>query len=107
MVPQVHRLARRANATKTLTFTNKDNEDLDVLYVDLKRDKDYAKLEHEYVQPAGVDANDKEDDPQDDLDYELDNDSDDDDSDDDGDNKDNEIEAEHDDGETLFVAQRG
>ena len=30
---------------KSLTFTNNDTEDLDVLYVDLERDEDNAELE--------------------------------------------------------------
>jgi hypothetical protein len=42
VVSQVHRLACRAKATKTLTFTNSENEDLDVMYVNLERDKDDA-----------------------------------------------------------------
>ena len=37
---QVHRLARRAKASKTLTFTNVDNVPLDELYADLSPDED-------------------------------------------------------------------
>ena len=79
VVSYVHHLARRAKAAKKLTFTNSDNEDLDVLYVDLKRDKDDAKLEQEDVQPAGVEDNDEKDNVQHDPDYEPNNNSDDDD----------------------------
>ena len=52
VVSQVHCLARRAKAAKKLTFTNSDNEDLDVLYVDLERDKDDIELELGDVQPT-------------------------------------------------------
>ena len=61
VVSQVHRLACRAKATKKLTFTNSDNEDLDVLHVDLERDEDTAKLEQEYVHPVGVNNNNEKD----------------------------------------------
>ena len=103
VVSQVHRLARRAKAAKKLTFTNSDNEDLDVLCVNLDRDEDNAKLEQEAVQPAGVDDNDKEGDLQDDPDYGPNNDSDNDDSDDDDGNEGNMIDAERDDDETPGV----
>ena len=99
VVSQVHRLARRAKAAKKLTFTNSDNEDLDVLYVDLERDEDDIELEHDDVQPAGVDDDDNEDDPQDDPDYDPNNDSGDDADDDDGD----EGNAKHHDEETPGV----
>jgi len=42
VVPQVHRLARRAKANKTLTFTNLAGDDLDALYTGLERDDDLA-----------------------------------------------------------------
>ena len=45
VVSQVHRLVRRAKATKKLTSTNSDNEDLDILYIDLNRDEDDVELE--------------------------------------------------------------
>ena len=61
----------RAKADKKLTFTNSDNVDLDILYVDLERDEDNVKLEQEDVRPAGVDDLDKEDDPQDDPDIQT------------------------------------
>jgi len=69
VVSQVHRLTRRANAVKNLTYTNNDNENLDILYVHLGRDEDDIELEHNNIQPAGVDDDDKEDDPQDDPYY--------------------------------------
>ena len=49
VVSQVHRLARSAKIAKKRTFTNSDNEDLNVLYVDLERDEDDVKLEHDDV----------------------------------------------------------
>ena len=63
VVSQVHHLAHRAKAARKLTFTNSDNEDLDVLYVDLERDEDDIELEHDDVQPAGVDDEDDDEDP--------------------------------------------
>merc|ERR1712086_273571 len=83
VVSQIHRLARRAKAAKKLTFTNNDNEDLDLLYADLERDEDDVELEHDDVQPAGVD--DEDDDDQEDPDYDPSNDSGDNADDDDGD----------------------
>ena len=103
VVSQIHRLARRAKAAKKLTFANSDNEDLDILYVDLERDKDNAKLEQDDVQPTGVDDDDEEDNPQDDPDYEPDYNSDNYDSYENDNNKDNVIEAECDDDETPGV----
>ena len=97
VVSQVHRLARRAKAAKNITFTNSDNVDLDVLYADLERDEDDVELEHDDVQPAGVD--DEDDDDQEDPDYDPNNDSGDDADDDDGD----EGNAEHHDEETPGV----
>merc|ERR1712085_105980 len=58
VVLQVHRLARRAKAAKNVTFANSDNVDLDVLYADLERKEDDVELEHDDVQPAGVDDED-------------------------------------------------
>ena len=52
-VSQLHRLARRAKATKTVTFTNNNGEDLDTLYDDLARDEDDLALDAE---TPGVDA---------------------------------------------------
>ena len=100
VVSQVHCLARRAKVTKKLTFTNSDNEDLDILYVNLERDEDDVDLEHNDVQPAGVNDDDKEDDPQDDPDYVSNNDSGDDDSHDGDGNEGNVTETEHNDDET-------
>ena len=62
VVSQVHCLAHRAKATKELTSINSDNKDLDVLYVNLERDKHDAELEQEDDQPAGVDEDNEEDD---------------------------------------------
>jgi hypothetical protein len=50
VVDQVHRLARRAKSKKTLTFTNAQNVDLDVLYADLLDDDD------DLPDAAGLDA---------------------------------------------------
>ncbi len=92
VVPQVHRLARRANAKKKLTFTNVDGEDLDILYADLPRDEDDLELPPaQTAQAAGVgtaadDYDSSEDsDDEDDSDYDPadDEDSEDDESDDD------------------------
>ena len=38
---------RRAKTNKQLTFTNTDNKDHDILYVNLARDKDDIELEHD------------------------------------------------------------
>ena len=65
VVPQVHRLARRAKANKTLTFTNATGDNLDTLYADLDRDEDDLVLDAEL---AGVDDDDGESDD-DDSDY--------------------------------------
>ena len=54
-VAQVHRLARRAKARKTITFTNNNGEDLDTLYDDLARDEDDLALDAE---TAGVNNDD-------------------------------------------------
>ncbi len=77
VVPQVHRLARRAKAKKKLTFTNVKGEDLGTLYADLPYNEDDLELT---AQPAEVghttnndsdDGEDKEaDSNEDDSDYE-------------------------------------
>ena len=73
-VNQVHRLARRANATKKLTFTDVNNEDLDLLYQDLDLDDDDEDELEQNAQPAGVD--DDDDDDHQDPDYNPEDDSD-------------------------------
>ena len=79
VVPQVHRLARRVKANKTLTFTNVDGDSLDTLYADLDRDEDDLVLDAEL---AGVDdANDESDNDDDDSVYTPDDDNDDEDND--------------------------
>ena len=62
VVPQVHRLARRAKANKIITFTNLAGEDLDALYSELDRDEDDLALDAEL---AGVDdeSDDEDEDP--------------------------------------------
>ena len=70
---------------KKLTFVNSDNKGLDILYTNLERDKDDVKLEHDDVQPTGVDNDDNDDDPQEDPDYDPNDNSGDDADDDDGD----------------------
>ncbi len=40
VIDQVHRLARRQNSNRTLTFTNCDNVPLGTLYADLEPDID-------------------------------------------------------------------
>ena len=99
VVSQFHSLMCRAKVAKRLTFTNSDNEDLDVLYVNLKCDKGDIELDHDDVQPVGVDDDDSNDDPQDDPDYDPNDDSGDDADDNDGD----EGNAEHHDEETPGV----
>ena len=49
VISQVHRLARRAKAKNTLTFTNTRDEDLGVLYTAIGQDEDdvYPTNEHE------------------------------------------------------------
>ena len=70
VIDQVHRLARRAKASRQLTFTNTAGEDLDTLYADLDRDEDDLPLD---VVNAGVTNDDDDDD--DDSDWNGDNDS--------------------------------
>ena len=57
VVDQVHRLARRAKAKANLTFTNLQNEDLDVLYADIPGidDDDEIAPENNADVLAGVD----------------------------------------------------
>ena len=62
VIDTVHRLARRANAKKTVTFTNADGVDLDVLYADLDRDEDDLPLAEA---TAGVVDNNIDDDDED------------------------------------------
>lgn len=93
VVPQVHHLAKRANAMKTITFTNSRYKDLDTLYANLPKDEDDLDLDGE---DAGVDhqcaeenhgEEEQADDEEEDEDYHPDRDSDDNSS-DDGDSSD-------------------
>ena len=61
-IDAVHRLARRANAKKKVTFTNAAGVDLDVLYADLDRDEDDLPLAEA---TAGVEDNNIDDDDED------------------------------------------
>ena len=47
VVPHVHRLARRAKANKTLTFTNLASDNFDALYAGLDHDDDDLALDAE------------------------------------------------------------
>ena len=60
VVAQVHHLARRAKAKKTLTFTNTRGEDLDVLYATIKHDGNDVDPAHAHDKLAGVDGEDKD-----------------------------------------------
>ena len=102
VVPQVHWLARRANAQKTITFTDISGEDLDTLYADLPRDDDDLELK---AQTAGVGAaadHEEDDSDDDDSDYEDEGsdreDDSDDDHDDDAEDSDDEDSDDDDDG---------
>jgi hypothetical protein len=86
-VARMHTLARRAKAATTLTFTNRDNVDLDTLYADLERDEDDLPLD---ALTAGVSADNDEDDDDDDYEPSDSESDDDDDDDDDSDNNDDE-----------------
>ena len=85
IVSQVHRLARRAKAMKTVTFTNTNGMDLDTLYDDLERDEDDLAL---HAETAGVDDedNNSEGHDDDDSDYDPNTDADSNDDDEDGTN---------------------
>ena len=67
VIDQVHRLARRAGASRKLTFTNTAGADLVTLYADLDRDEDDLPLEAE---TAGVNDDNADNDDDDDSDYE-------------------------------------
>ena len=77
VIDQFHRLARRAKAKKTLTFTNCNNKDLDTLYADIGNDDgDDDDDDNEPHQPdgelAGVDIasdDNKSDSDSEDVDY--------------------------------------
>jgi hypothetical protein len=58
VIAQVHRLARRSKAKKTLTFTNTSDEDLDVLYTAIGQDEDDVDPVNEHDKLAGVDGED-------------------------------------------------
>ena len=66
-ITRVHNLARRAKAATNLTFTNRDNIDLDTLYADLDRDEDDLPLED--AETAGVDDDNEDDDTESNEDY--------------------------------------
>ena len=71
VVDQVHRLARCAKAKKNLTFTNGNNEDLNVLYAALSEcDHDESKND-DNDSLVGVDDADKadNDNDKDDINY--------------------------------------
>ena len=89
VVPQVHRLARRAKAKKKLTFTNMNGEDIDTLYSHLERDEDDLELDADIAGVDGADtqneSDDEDEDDDDDSDY---NESDDDSNDDESNNND-------------------
>ena len=55
VVDQIHRLARRAKASTTLTFTNVRNEDLDVLYANIPSDDESDLDDDDNIKLAGVD----------------------------------------------------
>ena len=61
VVDQVHRLARRAKAKKNLTFTNENNEDLNVLYASLSKDDDDESINDDNDSITGVDDTDEAD----------------------------------------------
>ena len=82
-VAHIHRLARRAKARKTITFTNNNGEDLDTLYDDLARNEDDLALDAE---TAGVNNDDNTRVGNDDDDSDYDPDSDADNNDEDGNN---------------------
>ena len=90
VIDQIHRLARRAKASKEITFTDINNIDFDDLYA--AEDDDDAEVNHNNDNSAGVDDDDSDDD---DANYNPDSDSDnyysalDDDDDDDDDEDDN------------------
>ena len=59
VIDQVHRLARRDKSKRSLTFTNRNNQDLNVLYADIDDDEHENDAEHAHnAVPAGVDDND-------------------------------------------------
>ena len=66
VVPQVHMLACRAKAKKTITFTNVAGEDLDTLYTEMDRDEDDLVVDAEI---AGVTNDESDDEDDDDSDY--------------------------------------
>ena len=62
VVDQIHRLAHRAKASKTLSFTNVRNEDLDVLDANIPSDDEFDLDEAEDIELAGVDDDGSDDD---------------------------------------------
>jgi hypothetical protein len=97
VIDQVHRLARRAKANPTLTFTNTRNKDIDELYANIQGINDD---DDPIAGPAGVEGNTAEDsDDENDEDYVPTNDIDDEDSSDSSDSDDSEN-SDDDDGET-------
>jgi hypothetical protein len=55
VVDQIHRLARRAKASTTLTFTNVRNEDLEVLFANIPSDDESDLDDDDNIKLAGVD----------------------------------------------------
>ena len=75
VIQQVHHLACYAKANKTLWFTNKHNEDLDVLYADLDSDEDDDLIGNYPAATTGVDNEDSNSDDEDYLPGDNDNNS--------------------------------
>ena len=75
-IAQVHCFAPQAEAKRTLTFTNTNDEDLDVLYVALDQNEDDVDLNHDNDYLAGVDGENNEDANNDDCNPEQDGDMD-------------------------------
>ena len=98
---RMHTLARRARMAPTLTFTNRDNVDLDTLYADLERDEDDLQLD---ALNAGVDITHDDDEDDDDYVPEDENESDSDDENDDNDdgNDDDDDAADNDGAEVMY-----
>jgi hypothetical protein len=59
-VTQVQRLARRAKAKNTLTFTNTRNEDLDVLYAATEHNEDGVDHAHAHDELTEVDREEED-----------------------------------------------
>ena len=103
-IDRMHTLARRARAATTLTFTNRDNIDLDTLYADLDRDEDDLPLT---ALTAGVADDDTDDEDDEDFeptsDSESNSESNSDDDDDSGSEDENDDDDDNEDGESAGV----